>query len=89
MQLSGCIAKMVGARLRELRLDAEMGQRQLARAARLNHSTVKDMESGRYCCSLEHIAQYAAALGLDIGTVLVCLDDDWIDARRAVRHLWT
>jgi DNA-binding transcriptional regulator YiaG len=64
-QLSDCVAHLVGARLRELRTDAELTQTEIARRTGIHRPIV---------------ARYAAALGLDTATVLVCLDVEWLEA---------
>lgn len=87
-ELSVCIAKMVGARLRELRLDAELTQVQVADRTGIRRRMISHMEQGDFCPALSFVARYAAALGLDAATVLVCLDVAWIDARRAAQGLW-
>lgn len=86
--LSTVIAKRVGARVRELRRDAEMIQGELARRVYTHRPIVSRVERGLHMPCLEELARYAAALELDIATLLVCLDDTWIEAgREAARFL--
>jgi len=82
------IAKTVGARIRELRLDAEMSREELALRIDSYGPIVSRIETGKHLVDLRTVASIAAALELDVATVLVCLDGEWIAAdcrRTAVR----
>lgn len=79
------LAKRVGARLRELRLDAEITQAELARRVKIHRPIVGRVERGVHLLRLEEVARYAAALELDVVTVLVCLDENWIAAGDVLR----
>lgn len=68
------IAKIVGARIRELRVDAEMTQRELAGRIGVHRPVMSRIERGLHQTDLHTIARIAAALDLDLPTVLVCLD---------------
>lgn len=76
------IAKTVGARIRELRLDAEMSQRELARRLGSHRPVIGRIENGKHLVDLRMVARIAAALELDVATVLVCLDDAWCAAAK-------
>ena len=85
---STVIAHRVGARVRELRLDAEMTQGELARRISTHRPIVSRVERGLHMPRLEELERYATALELDVATLLVCLDEAWIDAgREATRFL--
>lgn len=71
------IAALVGARIRELRLEAEMSQRELANRAYTDRALVGRAERGRHCLKLEQINSYAKALGVETMLILIVLDDDW------------
>jgi transcriptional regulator with XRE-family HTH domain len=84
------VAATVGARIRELRLDAEMKQHELAKRIGTHRPIMGRIERGVHQTDLRTIALIADVLGLDVATVLVCLDDDWIAAgREAARFLET
>lgn len=85
-RLGQVAGKLVGARLRELRLDAELTQSEISDLTGIHRPIVSRLERGTHSASLESIARYAGALGLDLATVLVCLDEDWIEAGRAARE---
>jgi transcriptional regulator with XRE-family HTH domain len=72
----------VGARLRELRVDAELTQSEVARRTGIHRPIIARIERGKHEPSLEVVSTYARALELDAATVLVCLDDPWIEAGR-------
>jgi transcriptional regulator with XRE-family HTH domain len=74
------LAERVGARIRELRLDAEMTQRQLADRIGVHRPVMGRIERGIHQTDLRTIALIADVLGLDVATVLVCLDPDWVAA---------
>lgn len=79
-ELARCIAKIVGARLRELRVDAEMTQEQIADATGIHRPVVARMERGIHVADVDTVTRYANALGLGLADVLVCLDEAWIEA---------
>jgi transcriptional regulator with XRE-family HTH domain len=74
------LAQRVGARIRELRLDAELKQRELADLIGVHRPVMGRIERGVHQTDLGTIARIAEALGLDVATVLVCLDDEWVAA---------
>lgn len=74
------VAVRVGARIRELRLDAEMKQRELAKRIGVHRPVMGRIERGIHQTDLHTIALIADVLGLDVATVLVCLDPDWVAA---------
>lgn len=74
---TGELAQRVGARLRELRRDAEITQREVAARMGTHRPVVTRLESGKHLPRLDEVARYGAALGLDLATVLVCLDAGW------------
>lgn len=71
------IGKAIGARIRELRLDAELTQEQLAFLVGTHRPIVGRVENGRHVITIETVACYAAALGLEMGDLLVALDITW------------
>jgi ribosome-binding protein aMBF1 (putative translation factor) len=64
------ISRAVGARLRELRLDAELSQQQLSNLTGIHRPIVCRLERGIHLQQLEEIRRYARALDLDVCTVL-------------------
>jgi transcriptional regulator with XRE-family HTH domain len=73
------LAERVGARIRELRLDAEMSQRQLADRVGLHRPVMGRIERGLHQTDLHTIARIAHALELDLLTVLApCLDQEGV-----------
>jgi transcriptional regulator with XRE-family HTH domain len=74
------VAVRVGARIRELRLDAELKQRELADRIGVHRPVMGRIERGIHQTDLHTIALIADVLGLEVATVLVCLDPDWIAA---------
>lgn len=79
-------AAKIGARLRELRLDAEMTQAEVSRRTGIHRPIVARIERGVHEASLPTIARYAGALELDMETVMVCLDPDWAAADVTLAH---
>lgn len=78
------LARLVGARLRELRLDAELSQGAFAALVGLPRSVISRDELGVNLPSLETCARYARGLGLDLPSFLVVLDPEWrVGAREA------
>jgi transcriptional regulator with XRE-family HTH domain len=59
----------LGARIKALRLERELQQRQLAEKAGLTPSMVSQIESGRLTPSLHTLGRIAAALGVPIATL--------------------
>lgn len=59
----------LGARIKALRLERELQQRQLAEKAGLTPSMVSQMESGRLTPSLHTLGKIAGALGVPIGSL--------------------
>jgi transcriptional regulator with XRE-family HTH domain len=63
------VSTALGARLKALRLERELQQRQLAEKAELTPSMVSQIESGRLTPSLNTLGKIAAALGVPIATL--------------------
>ena len=59
----------LGARIRRLRAERELQQRQLAEKADLTPSMVSQIESGRLTPSLHTLGRVAAALGVPMGSL--------------------
>jgi transcriptional regulator with XRE-family HTH domain len=59
-----------GQTLRRLRLAAGLGQRRLARAAKLEARTVADLEHGRQPLGLKRARRLAKALGVKVDALL-------------------
>jgi transcriptional regulator with XRE-family HTH domain len=59
----------LGARIKSLRLERDLQQRQLAEKADLTPSMVSQIESGRLTPSLHTLGRIAAALGVPIATL--------------------
>ncbi len=59
----------LGERIKALRLERELQQRQLAEKAELTPSMVSQIESGRLTPSLHTLGRIAAALGVPIATL--------------------
>ena len=68
---------LIGARLRELRLEAEMTQEQIARALRSHRPIINRIESGTHVLSLHTLYAYAKALDIDPRVVLVVVEPEW------------
>src|SRR5882762_4275695 len=60
---------LLGERIKRLRLERELQQRQLAEKAHLTPSMVSQIESGRLTPSLHTLGRIAAALGVPIATL--------------------
>lgn len=71
------VAHVVGARIRELRCDAEMTLDELARRVGTHRPIMTRIELGWHTPDLRTAAKIAAALSIDVATLLVCLDDEW------------
>jgi transcriptional regulator with XRE-family HTH domain len=63
------VSTALGARIKSLRLERELQQRQLAEKAELTPSMVSQIESGRLTPSLNTLGKIAAALGVPIATL--------------------
>jgi transcriptional regulator with XRE-family HTH domain len=72
--MSGALARAVGARLRELRKDAELSQAEVARLIGSHRPIVCRIERGVHEVDLHTLQRYARALDLDVLTVLAPLD---------------
>jgi transcriptional regulator with XRE-family HTH domain len=79
------IAHVVGERIRELRVDAEITQGELARRIGSHRPIISRIERGVHEPDLRTVARIAGALELELATVLVCLDADWRSAGHAER----
>jgi putative transcriptional regulator len=66
---------VVGARVRELRLEAELTQQELADRIGSHRPIIGRIERGVHVVTLEVCVRVAAALELDLGTLLACLDE--------------
>jgi transcriptional regulator with XRE-family HTH domain len=80
MTVAALIAKLVGARIRELRVDAEMTQRELAQRSRTHRPIIGRIERGVHAPDWWTLAELARALELDVVTVLMGVDWNEIDA---------
>ncbi len=63
------MSRSLGERIKGLRMERELQQRQLAEKAGLTPSMVSQIESGRLTPSLHTIGKIAAALGVPIATL--------------------
>lgn len=79
------LGKVVGARPRELRLDAELTQADITARTRIHRPIVSRIERGKHDLDVATIDRYARALELDLATVLVCIEPAWIAAGERVR----
>lgn len=79
--LTGLLASHVGARLRSLRLDAELSQAELAARAGTHRPIIGRLERGLHVPELDVLARMARALDVDVLTVLAPLD--WTEIDRA------
>lgn len=77
------LARAVGARLRELRVDAELSQAQVARLRQLgsHRPIICRVERGVHEVDLHTLQRYARALDLDVLTVLAPLDIEQLAGR--------
>jgi transcriptional regulator with XRE-family HTH domain len=88
--LTAPVRQRIGGRLRELRVDAELTQEQVAVRTGMHRPVVGRLERGIHDVSLDALARYAGALDLDLGTVCCVLDDEWINgALEAERQMHT
>lgn len=67
----------IAQRLRELRVDAELTQAEVARRTGIQRPVIARIERGMHMCSLETLTRIAGALDLDMETVCVVLDPAW------------
>lgn len=75
------IPRVVGARLRELRLGRGISQAEIAERTGIHRPIVSRIERGVHVASLDTVQRFAAAIGVDpVRDVLVVLDD-------VVRHV--
>ena len=74
------LSRLLSARIRELRLEAEMTQEQLARRARTYRPLVARVERGSYTIRLSTVYRYAKALDVEPMVILCVLDEWWRDA---------
>lgn len=75
------LARAVGARLRELRVDAELSQAQVARLTGSHRPIICRVERGVHEVDLHTLQRYARALDLDVLTVLAPLDIEQLAGR--------
>jgi len=64
-------------RIRELRLDAEFTQAEVARRTGIHRPIVGRIERGLHLLSIETLTRVAVALEIDVETICVVLDDEW------------
>jgi transcriptional regulator with XRE-family HTH domain len=75
------LAMLVGARLKELRQEAELTQHQIAEALGVERPSVAGIERGRHRKVLmDTILQYAEVLEVPPDVVLVVVDPRWREA---------
>jgi transcriptional regulator with XRE-family HTH domain len=79
------LGKVIGARLKELRRDAEMSQREVGLLAGIHRPIICRIERGQHTTSFETVCRYAAALGLVSADVFVCLDPTWPTTAEVLR----
>lgn len=84
MALSSCIARVLSARIRELRLDAEMPQSELADRSGMHRPVICRIERGVHVPGLCTLAAIAAALELDVSTILMGIDWREVDMAAAL-----
>lgn len=75
--LSSPPQQRLGQRIRELRIDAEWTQAELGRRTNIQREIIARIERGMHFTSLDVLTRIARALGLDVETVCVVLDDAW------------
>lgn len=83
-RLSELLALHIGERLRALRLDAELSQRELAARAGTHRPIIGRLERGLHVPDLDVLAGVARALDVDVLTVLAPLD--WAEIDRAAQR---
>lgn len=77
----GRIARLVGARIRELRIERGLSQGELETESLVSRSIICEIESGAHCPSLSTIWKLGRALGVDPNIDIVGVVDE--DAARA------
>jgi DNA-binding XRE family transcriptional regulator len=70
LALSSIDGTKLGARIRELRLAANLTQAELARRTGIHRPNIARVEAGRHTPSLETLARLAAAIGVPTASVL-------------------
>lgn len=80
----------VAERIRELRLEAGLSQRQVAKRIKSHREIVARMESGRHTLTLETVARLAHAFECQLVDILVVLDThpQWDVARGCWRGMY-
>lgn len=73
------LAVALGARIRELRLDAEMTQDELAHRVDSKREIISRIEHGHHLPTWRTLAEIAIGLDIDLATLLIPLDWDRID----------
>lgn len=76
------MAPLLAARIRELRLEAELTQEEIADRVGTHRPLVSRMERGTHCPGLEQIWRYAAALEVEPALILCVLDPVWREAAK-------
>jgi len=82
---SGEFQKLVGEKLRRLRLEAGLSQRDLAQRLELSHQQIQKYERGDNALPLERIRPFAMALGV-APAVLAFPEIDWMAAEPTSNH---
>lgn len=72
--------RLVAARLREMRFEAEMTQQQVADGCGLSRKTIATLESGRANVSIRHVFEYAKGVDIDPREIVCVLDEWWRSA---------
>jgi transcriptional regulator with XRE-family HTH domain len=78
----GEFQKLVGEKLRKLRLEAGLSQRDLAQRLELSHQQIQKYERGDNALPLERIRPFAQALGV-APAALAFPEVDWVAAEPA------
>jgi transcriptional regulator with XRE-family HTH domain len=76
----------LGQRIRELRVDAEMTQDELAARMGSYRPVVGRIERGKHLLTTAGLERVAVALDLDVPTIAVVLDDEWAEGAEEARH---
>lgn len=76
----------LGQRIRELRVDAEMTQVELAERCGVERPHVNRWEHGKHTLSVETLVRAAAGLDVDLETVCVVLDERWCASARVIER---
>lgn len=80
------VGRLVGARLRELRLEAELTQEFVSLRTGIHRPIISRIERGAYCQSLGTVARFAGALGLELLDVLSVLDDHQAELEQLIKR---